>query len=190
MLYIRLFLVLGLALHKAVWEVMKRGEASKLSAPQEPLSPLKSLLKIVKVVFLLFLVFQTLFLDLFPITSDPGVLRTLGIAIYVIGLATAITGRVHLGKNWANLEDYQVIEGQGLVQSGIYSFIRHPIYTGDFLLILGLELALNSWLVLMVIPLAVVIFRQTSAEEVVLSRAFSNYNAYQQRTKKFIPFVI
>jgi protein-S-isoprenylcysteine O-methyltransferase Ste14 len=54
----------------------------------------------------------------------------------------------------------------------------------------GLELALNSWLVLTVlIPLAVGI-RQALAEEALLSRVFPDYGAYRKRTKRFIPFIL
>ena len=110
--------------------------------------------------------------------------------IYSLGLIIAITGRIQLGNNWVNLEDYQVIEGQRIVQTGIYSHIRHPIYTGDILLILGLELALNSWLVLIVIPLVFYVVKQTLAEEAILSQAFPNYNDYSRHTKMFIPYIV
>jgi protein-S-isoprenylcysteine O-methyltransferase Ste14 len=95
-----------------------------------------------------------------------------------------------LGKNWVDLEDYQVLPEQLLVTEGIYRYVRHPIYTGDVLLLVGLELALNSWLVVAVlIPLAVFV-RQALAEEALLSRVFPEYAAYCQRTKRFIPFLV
>ncbi len=97
---------------------------------------------------------------------------------------------MQLGKNWANLEDYQVLSGQHLVQNGIYRYIRHPIYTGDVLLILGLELALNSWLVLLVIPLIIIVVRQTLEEERVLQKSFPEYAQYRKNSKMFIPFIV
>ena len=67
----------------------------------------------------------------------------MGLILYTAGLAIAIIGRIELGKNWANIEDYQVLHEQKLVDKGMYRLIRHPIYSGDILLIFGLELALN-----------------------------------------------
>jgi len=181
---------MGLVLHKAVWEYMKRRDHVQIDQPKQAESVQKRVLKLIKIGILGFLVIQTLFLNLFPISANPAFISIVGLVIYSLGLIVAIIGRIQLGYNWANLEDYQVIKGQNLVQTGIYSYIRHPIYTGDVLLILGLELALNSWLVLIAVPLAFVVFKQTLAEEVILSQAFPNYNDYSRHTKMFIPFII
>jgi protein-S-isoprenylcysteine O-methyltransferase Ste14 len=188
--WLRIFLFSGMLLHKLVWEVMKSsGPASRKPRPAFTLTP-KTIVKLGKSAVLLFLLVQTLFLDILPITGSPGTLRMIGTAIYVLGLATAIIGRLQLGRNWANLEDAQVLSNQRLVQDGIYRFIRHPIYTGDLLLILGLELALNSWLVVLFFALAAVVVRQTLAEEAILARSFPEYQGYRSRSKMFIPFVV
>ena len=187
---LRLVLFLGLVFHKLVWEALKRGQPEKPVRQRSPQKPAVRLAKAVKVVALLFLIVQTLFLDILPISSQPSLLRLSGTAIYFVGLATAIVGRLQLGKNWANLEDYKVSSEQTLVTNGIYRYIRHPIYTGDILLLLGLELALNSWLVLSVILVVVVVVRQAMAEEVLLSTMFPGHDAYRRRTKMFIPGVV
>lgn len=190
MLYLRIFLFLGLVFHKLVWEVMKRRDAT----PSEKIKPkpsfLKSIVKYLKILFLLFIIVQTLFLNLFPITDNSLPLRIFGVILYSLGLGIAVTGRVQLGNNWVNLEDYQIISNQKLVDKGIYRYIRHPIYTGDILLLIGLELALNSWLVLGIIVLIPYIIWQAKAEESILINAFPDYNAYQKNTKMFIPFLI
>lgn len=190
MLYLRIALFLGMVFHKLVWELLKKRDGSASNQRQSQNFSLKSLVKFGKTLVLLFLVIQTLFLDVLPITENPAMLRVIGTIIYTVGLATAVIGRWQLGNNWANLEDYQVLPEQELVQTGIYAYIRHPIYTGDILLVLGLELALNSWLVLGVIGLILVVIRQTLAEERVLSRVFPDYVSYRQQTKMFIPFIV
>ncbi len=187
---LRIILFLGLAFHKLVWEILKRDQPQKSTRQPLPRKPGVWLVKAVKVMALLFLIVQTLFLDIFPISSRPSLLRLIGTAVYLVGLAIAIIGRLQLGKNWANLEDYQVLSEQALVTGGIYKYIRHPIYTGDMLLLLGLELALNSWLVLSVVLVVIVVVRQALAEEVLLSTVFPGYDAYRKRTKMFIPGVV
>jgi protein-S-isoprenylcysteine O-methyltransferase Ste14 len=186
----RLLLFSGLVLHKLVWEVLKRTDTPSQANNAQPAGVFKRVVKTGKTLFLIFLVIQTLFLEIFPISEDPQMLILVGGIIYIAGLTIAITGRVQLGKNWANLEDYQVLSGQHLVRNGIYRYIRHPIYTGDVLLILGLELALNSWLVLLVIPLIVVVARQTLEEEKVLQKSFPEYAEYRKNSKMFIPFIV
>jgi len=187
----QLYLFLGMILHKVVWEVLKKkGPVNIGSDPNRP-SLFKQLVKFTKVVFLLFLIVQTLLLPaVFPITTNPEILRWIGLILYTIGLVIALVGRFQLGKNWANIEDYQILQEQQLVDQGLYALIRHPIYTGDILLVLGLELALNSWLVLLVIPLAFVTYRQAKEEEQILADAFEGYAAYQEKTKLFLPYVL
>jgi protein-S-isoprenylcysteine O-methyltransferase Ste14 len=188
---LRIILFLGMLSHKLVWEILKRGEGVPPQAVQKPSGfGLKSIVKLGKSLALLFLVVQTLFLNVFPISEQPSLFRFVGTVVYFLGLSTAIVGRIQLGRNWANLEDYQVLPEQSLVRTGIYSLIRHPIYIGDVLLILGLELALNSWLVLGAVALLVIVIMQAHKEETVLSKTFPGYEAYRKQTKMFIPYII
>jgi len=198
---LRLILFLGLVFHKLLWEVMKnqppatshQPPATKHQRPttsHQPPATFVRLVKVIKGMVLVFLIIQTLFLDLLPISDQPTTLRIIGTIIYFVGLTMAVIGRLQLGKSWVDLEDYQVLPQQSVVTSGIYRYIRHPIYTGDILLLVGLELALNSWLVLGVfIPLLVVI-KQALAEETLLAQVFPAYSAYCKQTKRFIPFIL
>lgn len=186
---LRLVLLGGLLAHKLVWEVLKR----RSPAPQRQLaSPgiVKRLIKLAKAAVLLGLLAQTLFFDVLPITEQPTNLQIIGTVIFLIGLGTAVLGRVQLGQNWKDVEDLAVARQESLATGGIYGYIRHPIYAGDMLLLIGLELALNSWLVLAMIVPMLVFARQATAEETLLARRFQGYAAYRQRTKRFIPFLI
>jgi protein-S-isoprenylcysteine O-methyltransferase Ste14 len=183
----RVLLFLGLVLHKAVWEILKRADrpGRRAAMPRH-----LRLIKALKVLVLSFLLVQTLFLDALPISAVPGQLALAGGALYLLGLGIAVTARVQLGRNWLDLESFDVRPGQSIVDRGIYRYVRHPIYTGDLLLVTGLELALNSWLVLAVIPLALFVVKQVLAEETLLSRTFPSYARYRAETKRFIPFVV
>jgi protein-S-isoprenylcysteine O-methyltransferase Ste14 len=183
----RLLLFLGLVLHKAVWEVLKRTDRARGRAPA-PHGV--RIVKALKVLVLAFLLAQTLFLDVLPIAAAPAWLRLAGGVLYVLGLGLAVSARVQLGRNWLDLESFDVLPGQTIVDRGIYRYVRHPIYTGDLFLLTGLELALQSWLVLAVVPLALFVVRQVLAEEVLLSRTFPTYARYCAVTKRFIPFVV
>jgi protein-S-isoprenylcysteine O-methyltransferase Ste14 len=186
---VRIVLFLGLVLHKFLWEFLRNKDRPARVRRRSPGFLTKWVIKPLKALVLAFLAFQTLFLNLFPIAEQPSALQAVGILIYFVGLGTAVLGRVQLGKNWMDLEDFQVLPTQSLTTRGIYGYIRHPIYTGDILLLVGLQLALNSWLVLAVlIPLAIAV-KQALAEEAVLAQGFPNYQSYCKRTKRFIPFI-
>jgi protein-S-isoprenylcysteine O-methyltransferase Ste14 len=187
---LRLALFLGLIAHKLVWERLNRRIGAVQNRPRPAPSYRKQFVKAGKALFLLFLVLQTLFLNVLPISDQPVLVSIVGALLYAIGLATALIGRIQLGDNWTNIEDAKVTSKQLLVSNGIYRYIRHPIYAGDVLLIVGLELALNSWLVVVsLIPLAVIV-RQALAEESLLSRSIPGYNDYLSRTRRFIPFIL
>lgn len=186
---LRLGLFLGLVLHKVVWELLKGRE----SEPAERLQPAPGIgsraLKSAKIAALGFLLCQTLFLNLLPIAKRPAVPRVFGALLYLGGLATALSARCQLGPNWSNVEDRRVVSGQSIVTGGIYRFLRHPIYVGDVLLLIGLELALNSWLVVGVAIPLLFVARQAGAEERRLAETVPEYAAYRARTWRFIPFV-
>jgi protein-S-isoprenylcysteine O-methyltransferase Ste14 len=149
-----------------------------------------TLVKAVKIAILLGILVQVWLPDVLPISEDPFAIRVIGTAIYTAGLLVAIAARFQLGDNWSNIETGQVLTHQQVVSRGIYSYIRHPIYTGDLLLLLGLELALNSWLVLGVLVLIPVVLLKAIKEEQMLQRELAGYGDYCRETKRFIPFVV
>lgn len=188
-LVLRIALFAGLVFHKVLWELLKRKDRSSRLGHEVSASPEKQCVKFGKGMLLVFLLCQTLFWEILPISDQPMFLQVTGTGVYVLGLTVAVLGRIQLGSNWIDLEDYRVLPRQSLVTRGVYRYVRHPIYTGDVLLLLGLELALNSWLVLGVPVLIVVVVRQASAEEKLLSKSFPEYGVYRSRTKRFIPFI-
>lgn len=187
---LRAFLFVCLVIHKVIWEVLRKNGKAGGPGPDVLNSFWRRAIKLVKLSLLSFLLCQTLFLDLFPIFDQPSRIRIIGSLICFLGLGMAILGRTNLGENWVDLEDYRVLPDQTLVTKGIYGYMRHPIYIGDVLLVTGLELALNSWLVLFVPILLFVIIRQALVEESLLLQKFPAYHDYCSQTKRFIPFIV
>ena len=101
----------------------------------------------------------------------------------------AITGRAQLGSSWSDIEAPGQVAKASLISHGLYGYIRHPIYTGDIMLLIGLELALNSALVFGIALMAPVILLQAIREERLLIRNLPGYSEYCRRTKRFVPFV-
>ena len=186
---LRAALLAGLVLHKAVWELMKRGRPTS-HRRASPAGPVLRLIKLTKIGVLGFLVIQTLFLSVLPISNEPRDIQAVGLLLFAIGLSVALAGRIALGKNWSDIENPTLETNHKVVSAGIYRFIRHPIYVGDVLLITGLELSLNSWLVVGAVPLLAYVVYRTAIEEQQLRQNLPGYAAYQMRTKKFVPFVI
>ena len=77
-----------------------------------------------------------------------------------------------------------------LVTTGLYRYVRNPIYAGLIAAMVGASLGSASWLaLLMSAVLAVVLDLKTRREEVFLRQRFPEYAAYAARTSKFVPGV-
>jgi protein-S-isoprenylcysteine O-methyltransferase Ste14 len=86
---------------------------------------------------------------------------------------------------------YQQERSHKLVDTGLYSVVRHPMYAGSLLLVFGLPLWLQSYAAALLgcIPIAVVIVR-VLFEERFLLRELPGYSEYTQRVRcRLIPHV-
>lgn len=190
LIILKIYLLAGLVFHKALWEILKRRQGGAETASETSTSLGNRLVKLVKLMILVAIVAQTVLPDFLPISDEPLTIRLVGVCIFTLGLMTAISARLQLGNNWSDIEDGKIADEHAVVSRGIYRYIRHPIYTGDILLLLGLELCLNSWLVLGLLLLVPVVAVQTIKEEQKLIRALPDYADYMRRTKRFIPFLV
>jgi protein-S-isoprenylcysteine O-methyltransferase Ste14 len=85
----------------------------------------------------------------------------------------------------------QIAEGQTVISTGPYAFVRHPMYAGALVMLIGTPLALGSWwglfAVLLILP--VLIWRLLD-EERFLRQNLSGYAEYQTKVKyRLLPFI-
>ena len=114
----------------------------------------------------------------------------IAVATMALGLALAIWARRALGDNWSGT--VTVKEGHELVQNGPYRRIRHPIYTGILLMILGTGLAGGRVHALLAFPIALVaLWLKSRIEERWMVAEFGErYEAYRKSSRAIIPFVL
>jgi len=84
-----------------------------------------------------------------------------------------------------------VESGQRLISSGLYGLVRHPMYTGNVILMLGVPLALGSyWGLIFVIPGLIVLILRIRDEEDLLAHELSGYREYTQQVRyRLVPHV-
>jgi protein-S-isoprenylcysteine O-methyltransferase Ste14 len=113
----------------------------------------------------------------------------LGLLMVVVGLAFAVWARVHLGRNWSGT--VTVKEGHELIRTGPYGLVRHPIYTGLLLAILGTAIAFGEWRGLLALVFLTVAFLfKLRREERFMSENFPNdYPRYRAEVPALIPFI-
>jgi protein-S-isoprenylcysteine O-methyltransferase Ste14 len=81
--------------------------------------------------------------------------------------------------------------GQRLVSSGLYGLVRHPMYTGNVILMLGVPLALGSyWGLVFVIPGLIVLVLRIRDEEGLLEEELPGYSEYEQQVHyRLLPYL-
>ncbi len=118
--------------------------------------------------------------------SRSDVLGWTGVALCVLGFGLAIIARWHLGRNWGMPMSRK--EQPELVTSGPYAFIRHPIYTGLILAMLGSAMGVNIFWVVLLIPVGAYFIYSARQEESALLQQFpEQYAAYMARTGMLVP---
>jgi protein-S-isoprenylcysteine O-methyltransferase Ste14 len=118
----------------------------------------------------------------------PAAVSLAGDVLVAIGLGIAMLVVVQNGYAAANIT---VEAGQQLVSTGLYGLVRHPMYTGNVVLMLGIPLALGSyWGLLLVIPGLVVLILRIHDEEDLLAHELSGYRGYTAKVHyRLLPYV-
>lgn len=116
-------------------------------------------------------------------------LGIIGVVLTVIGVAFAFWARFSIGTNWGM--PMTLKENRELVTRGPYHFVRHPIYTGVMLALVGTAVAISLWwLTIIVIYFAFFLYSARTEERMLTQEFPEAYPAYKKRTKMLIPFVL
>jgi protein-S-isoprenylcysteine O-methyltransferase Ste14 len=115
---------------------------------------------------------------------------SVGALLVLAGLLFSVWARAHLGRNWSGA--VTIKEDHVLVTSGPYRFVRHPIYTGLLVALLGQAIARGEWRGVLAVGLAVHGFwLKVRIEEHWMRERFGTaYAAYSERIRALIPHVL
>lgn len=112
----------------------------------------------------------------------------LGDVLIAAGIGIAML--VILQNNYA-AATVRVEAGQSVASRGVYKFVRHPMYVGNVIMMVGIPLALGSyWGLLFVIPGVLVLVSRILDEEKMLTQELGGYREYMQRVRyRLLPYV-
>jgi protein-S-isoprenylcysteine O-methyltransferase Ste14 len=116
-------------------------------------------------------------------------LASSGSLLAVAGAALVLRSRAELGAAWSLVP--KATERTGLVTTGPYRLVRHPIYLGLAGLAMGEALAFSSWPAALIVLCGIVpsFAWRARAEETLLQRAFGeSYALYRKQTRMIFPF--
>jgi protein-S-isoprenylcysteine O-methyltransferase Ste14 len=121
-----------------------------------------------------------------PHTLATGIV---GDALVLSGLFIAIWARVTLGGNWSARVTLK--EDHELIQRGPYRVVRHPIYSGLLLMILGTAILaghIGGFITLVVCFGG--FWMKLRQEEALLTKHLAGYSEYMRHTKALVPFFL
>jgi protein-S-isoprenylcysteine O-methyltransferase Ste14 len=118
----------------------------------------------------------------------PTAVSATGDLLVAVGLGIALLAVVQNSYAAANVT---VEAGQKTVSTGLYGFVRHPMYLGNLVMMLGIPLALDSyWGLLILIPGVFVLAVRILDEEKMLEQELDGYRDYARKVRyRLMPYV-
>ncbi|MCC6228317.1 MAG: isoprenylcysteine carboxylmethyltransferase family protein [Phycisphaerales bacterium] len=119
----------------------------------------------------------------------PAWLRVTGMVNALLGLAVFVWAKRVLADAYSPCFDSFV--PAKFVQIGPYRYVRHPIYTANLFILIGLALtSASGWLALNVLVVGAYYLWSASAEERAMTEQLPGYDQYLRNTRRFIPGVL
>ncbi|BBX46972.1 isoprenylcysteine carboxylmethyltransferase family protein [Mycobacterium cookii] len=118
----------------------------------------------------------------------PTALCLVGDVLVALGLG--VVALVIVQNSYA-ASTVRVEAGQTVISTGLYGMVRHPMYTGNVIMLIGIPLALGSyWGLVFVIPGLIVLALRLRDEEKLLEEELKGYHEYTQTVRyRLVPLV-
>jgi protein-S-isoprenylcysteine O-methyltransferase Ste14 len=125
------------------------------------------------------------------ILFSTGILSSLiGLSVFFLGLVVGIFALLKNKLGNFNIQP-KMKENAELITTGIYAYVRHPMYLAVILMMLGVLISSPTFLeALLFVLLIMVLLLKAKKEEVIWSQESETYVAYKKRTKLFLPFLL
>jgi protein-S-isoprenylcysteine O-methyltransferase Ste14 len=112
----------------------------------------------------------------------------IGTVVFAGALVLLWRSHVDLGLNWS--PKMQITDEHTLVTTGVYKYMRHPMYTAHFLWAVAQLLLLHNWIAgpaFLVTSVPLYLFRMPIEERMMLDRFGQEYRLYLSRTGRMFP---
>ena len=112
-------------------------------------------------------------------STVPAAISVLGDVLVAVGLGVAM---LVIFQNRYAAANIIVEKDQPLVTTGLYGVVRHPMYSGSVVMMIGMPLALGSyWALLVAVAALVLLVIRIVDEEKMLSQELTGYRDYMQK---------
>ena len=112
------------------------------------------------------------------------------VILCVAGLAFCVWARFTLGRNWSGVITFK--GDHELITRGPYAIVRHPIYTGLLIMLVGTVILYGRIAGIVALPFVLwgLWVKLRFEEQLMLKNFPDQYGAYQKRVKRIIPFIL
>jgi protein-S-isoprenylcysteine O-methyltransferase Ste14 len=117
-----------------------------------------------------------------------GTSRIAGAALLFLGVSVYLLSHVSLRGNWSVMASIK--EKHTLVTTGLYRYVRHPMYASMLLIVPGSGMLIADYLMILCMPIVGLIYYfRAREEEALLAGNLPGYDRYLRKTKMFIPWI-
>jgi len=163
-------------------------ERRKQVGPAAEQSPVQKILISFGILSLLGLMVFSALDHRFEWSIMPPYVSLVGAGMVALGL---LINLLVFKENSYGASNIQTMEGQKVISTGPYALIRHPMYGGVLVMVIGTPLALGSWwgLAILAVALPGLIWRILD-EEKLLERELPGYKEYEQKVRyRLVPYL-
>jgi protein-S-isoprenylcysteine O-methyltransferase Ste14 len=154
--------------------------AAMVVARARPAGKARGLEPRVSALFGTFLITTVVLFPRHELSFAAGVASTL---LLLAGNALAVYVLTHLGRSFSIMP-----EARGLVTSGLYRYVRHPLYLAEMIAAIGTVIQyVSTWTALILAVQIAFQLRRMRNEEIVLMEIFPDHAAYKEKTARIIP---
>jgi len=121
----------------------------------------------------------------------PDWLAWVGTVLFALAICLLWRSHKDLGRNWtvtvAMRNDHE------LVTSGVYTFIRHPMYSAHLIWAIAQIMLLHNWIAgysFLIVQVPFYLIRIKNEEAMMIEQFGAAYKAYMERTDRIIPKLI
>lgn len=132
-----------------------------------------------------FVLLTIFYIPVFPnIFQVPLILKYVGVIVSILGFLIIVIAILQLNKN---LTPFPTPKENGvLINTGLYKYVRHPIYSGIFLAALGITFYTGSyWQLVILFILLILFYFKSKYEESLLIEKYQEYENYIKVTRRF-----
>lgn len=127
-------------------------------------------------------------MQLILLTPEATTLTYAGTVIFLAGVILTVVARFQLKQNY--MPAFSANNPERIIMTGPYGLVRHPIYLGMLLFIVGFELVLEPILSVLALLSLIIFVIQINQEEKMISENLEGWKTFTEKTRyRLIPFV-